>query len=269
MNPEQKTSLRKSILLLLAAYGTTQIAGVSLLAYLYGFNRELTAGFYISEILFHSMIAIFMLLAHDLFYRVSDGEKLVKVNAANKVTLFRISMLPTVLFLILAARDHLIAPVLIPVIAITFLTDLLDGWISRTHNQVTQIGKVLDSVSDYALLIVVAIAYRIFNLLPLWLFLLIIGRLAFQAIGMLAILIVRKKVEPRPSILGKIAVATTMSLFALEALKLVLPPIWKALFVYVEIIAGAIVGLSVIDKGLFFRNEVKSIQADKDLAHYP
>ena len=265
MNPEQKGSLRNSILLLLASYGTIQLAGVSLIAYLYGFNRELTAWFYISEILFHSLIALFMLLVHNLFYRVSDGEKLKKVNAANKVTLLRISMLPTILFLILAARDHPVAPILIPVIAITFLTDLLDGWISRTQNQVTQIGKVLDSVSDYALLIVVAIAYRIFEMLPLWLFLLIIGRLAFQAFGMLAILIIKKKVEPRPSMFGKIAVATTMSLFALEALKLALPPEWKDLFVYVEIIAGAIVGLSVIDKGLFFYNEVRLMHADKDL----
>jgi len=265
MNLEQKTSLRNSILLLLTAYGTIQIAGVSLIAYLYGFNRELTAGFYISEILFHTLIALFMLLAHRMFYRVSDGERLIKVNAANKVTLLRISMLPTVLFLILAARDHQVAPILIPVIAITFLTDILDGWISRTRNQVTQIGKVLDSVSDYALLIVVSIAYRIFNLLPIWLFLLIIGRLAFQAIGMLAILIVKKKIEPKPSMFGKIAVATTMSLFAVEALKLALPPGWRAFFVYVEIIAGAIVGLSVIDKGLFFRNEVRLIKADKRL----
>jgi len=265
MNSEQKRSLRNSILLLLAVYGTIQITGVSFIAYLYGFNRELTIGFYISEILFHTLIALFMLIAHNLFYRVSDGKKLIKVNAANKVTLLRISMLPTVLFLIMAARDHQVAPILIPVIAITFLTDLLDGWISRTHNQVTQIGKVLDSVSDYALLLVVSIAYRIFDLLPIWLFLLIIGRLAFQAFGMLALLIVNQKVEPKPSMFGKIAVATTMSLFALEALKLALPPEWKVFFVYVEIIAGTIVGLSVVDKGLFFRNEVKLMHADKEL----
>ena len=198
---------------------------------------------------------------------MNTGERLSHVNAANKVTLLRISMLPSVLFMILAARDFTVGPVLIPTLAVTFLTDLIDGRISRTRNQVTLMGKILDSVSDYSILIVVAVAYFIYALLPGWLFWIIVFRLFFQAVGMLLVLLLRKRVEPKPTVFGKIAVATIMSLFAAEALKLVLPLRFLRCFPYVEATAGIVVALSVLDKGYFFFKQAKTPHDEADAKH--
>jgi phosphatidylglycerophosphate synthase len=152
----------------------------------------------------------------------------------------------------LSAREYKIAPILTAALAVTFITDIIDGRLSRARNEVTRIGRILDSVSDYSLLLVIAITYRVFKLLPNWLFFIILFRLLFQALGMLAVLIIKKKVEPQPTVFGKIAIATTMSLFALEALKFFVPPTIAGLFVYIETIAGAIVAVSVLDKGYYF-----------------
>jgi phosphatidylglycerophosphate synthase len=174
------------------------------------------------------------------------------VNLANKITLLRLSLLPSIFFLILAAKDYDIAPVLFTALGVAFITDMIDGRLSRARNEVTRIGRIMDSVSDYSLLLVIAVAYRVFGIIPSWLFWIIFGRLLFQALGMLAILVVKGNVEPQPTILGKIAIATTMSLFALEVLKLVAPPSILGLFPYIESAAGIIVAVSVVDKGYYF-----------------
>lgn len=251
------TPLSVSIAAVIGAYGALEVIAFSVIAAAFGFPASVLWLYLGIQVGFHLGLGLFLLAASTFFYNVNTGERLSHVNAANKVTLLRISMLPFILFLILAAREFRVAPILIPALAITFLTDLVDGRISRTRNQVTFMGKILDSVSDYALLIVVAVAYYIYNLLPPWLFALILFRLFFQAIGMLFVLLVRKRIEPKPTIFGKIAVATIMILFATEALRLITPSRLAPYYPYAEAVAGIVVALSVIDKGYFFLKEAR------------
>jgi len=252
----QEKSLFTSTLSTLGIFSVIQFGFFALTSKIYAFRAPLIYAFFVTQLVFHTALVVFLWGMRRFFYNVETKERLTHLNLANKITLFRLSMLPTVLFLILAAKHVNLGAILIPSLAITFFTDMIDGTISRKGHQITQIGKIIDSVSDYSLLIVVAIAYYAFNLLPGWLFGLILFRLFFQALGMLSILAVRKNVEPKPTIFGKIAIATTMTLFATEALKLIVPVNVLHWFRYIEYISAVIIGSSVIDKGIFFHREI-------------
>ncbi len=257
------TPLSVSIASVVGTYGALEAIAFIAIAAAFGFSPSFIASYMAVQAVAHVALGAFLLAGSSYFYNVNTGERLMRVNAANKVTLFRISMLPFVLFLILAARDFPVVPILIPALVLTFLTDLIDGHISRTRNQVTIMGKLLDSISDYALLIVVAVAYFTYDLIPSWLCALILFRLFFQAVGMLFVLLIKKRVEPKPTIFGKIAVATIMTLFAAVALKLVVPARFLRVFSYVESAAGVLVALSVVDKGYFFFKEATRPTEDR------
>lgn len=66
----------------------------------------------------------------------------------NCLSYLRILLLPIFVYTYLNAtelRDYYIAGAIILVSAIT---DLLDGWIARTFNQITELGKTLDPIAD-------------------------------------------------------------------------------------------------------------------------
>jgi phosphatidylglycerophosphate synthase len=224
----------------------------TLVSYTYTFSLNLFISFLSIQIVFHIALCAALLLLSPGFYIIDSKKKLETVNLANGLTIFRISMLPTILFLIIAQRNYDIGPLLFVCIGITFITDLLDGFISRRTNKVTFIGKILDSASDYALIIVVALAYHVHGVLPSWLFALILFRIFFQASGMALILIISKKIEPNTTFLGKIAVATIMVLFAIIAFDIFFhfPHSW--IMIYLYNISGIIILISIIDKGWQF-----------------
>ncbi len=76
------------------------------------------------------------------------------MNLPNKISMVRIFAIPFVAFFYLAdfipnAWGKVVATILF---AITALTDLLDGAIARRTNQVTDLGKFLDSIADKLLM---------------------------------------------------------------------------------------------------------------------
>jgi len=70
-----------------------------------------------------------------------------QMNIANKITLARIALVPV--FIILLYFDRYWTNVAAAVIyTFTALTDLLDGYVARKKNIVTDLGKILDPVAD-------------------------------------------------------------------------------------------------------------------------
>lgn len=244
--------LRNSILLTLSVYCGLEWVVFHIISQVYQFNVLFYFLFVAIQFFFHIGIFIFLSISKNFFYIVDTKKPLHRVNLANKITLLRISMLPSLVFLIIAVKQYPVGSVLLSAIGLTFITDLIDGRISRSFHQVTFIGKVLDSVSDYSLLLVIGIAYFIYALIPLWLFTSILVRLLFQAFGMLVLLIKHKSVEPKPTIVGKITVASIMIIFALEPLKLVFAQNVKAILGIMELLVCIIVYLSLLDKAWYF-----------------
>lgn len=78
----------------------------------------------------------------------------MKLNLPNKITVVRILLIPFIIFFYLASSfmvcGKLIATILF---ALACLTDFLDGYLARKLNQVTTLGKFLDSIADKMLVL--------------------------------------------------------------------------------------------------------------------
>jgi len=67
------------------------------------------------------------------------------LNLPNVITFSRF-VLSFVLFALMDTRDHWLLVALLFVLAV--LTDVLDGWIARRFNLVTQLGRIMDPFVD-------------------------------------------------------------------------------------------------------------------------
>ncbi|MBN2874718.1 MAG: CDP-alcohol phosphatidyltransferase family protein [Spirochaetales bacterium] len=213
--------------------------------------------FALTSTAFHATtFALYLLFKNDFVIEPS-GVVLERVNRANKITLFRISTLPTILFVLLASKDYPMRFELVALVAIVFATDFLDGYVSRRDKETTRIGKMMDSAGDYSLLFVISVVFHYYRIIPTWFLWLLVFRLAGQGVMVLAVLAVKKRITPRTSFLGKVTVAATMVLYAFELLRFVadIPPVT---YEVLEYIVGAIIAVSVVDKVLLMVRDLQS-----------
>jgi len=90
----------------------------------------------------------------------------------NLLSLVRLLLIPVVVFLV--ARGHNTAALLL--ILFGMVTDILDGYLARKLNQVTELGKIIDPLGDKlgtAALVITLALYRDF---PVWAAIFVIGR---------------------------------------------------------------------------------------------
>jgi len=221
--------------------------------------------FFAVQLIFCLAVFLFLVKNKHHFINVQTGEQETVVNAANKITLFRITMLPFLFFLTLVSENPgyaiNVGPVLAIAFALTFISDFLDGRVAKAKNLESYIGKILDSASDYLLLGVCAVAFFYFKLLKPWLFTVIIIRLLLNAVVMLILFSVHKKLRPQTTPLGKTAIAVIMILLVVEAAKPLGLPQWVE---YVEPTAAIIIGVSMIDKVLYLIKGLRAKPEDTD-----
>ncbi|MCE7934379.1 MAG: CDP-alcohol phosphatidyltransferase family protein, partial [Chlorobi bacterium CHB2] len=85
------------------------------------------------------------------------------------------------------------------------LTDVLDGWLARKRNEVSDLGKILDPLADKVYVGVVVVVMLLQGMLPLWFVLVVLGRDLLILVG--GILFERRTGVVLPSNYpGKIAV---------------------------------------------------------------
>jgi len=204
---------------------------------------------------FHIVLYVLLRIFRHDFRKVPSGEVLQRINLANIVTLIRLSTVPTIFFVLQASKDYPMRGALLFLLVPLFLSDFLDGYISRKGNQVTRVGKMLDAASDYSLLFVISVLFYYFHIIPAWFLGLLVFRLAGQFAMVGIVLAVKKRVTPRTSFLGKATIASTMVLYAFELLRFVadIPP---AVYDTLEYFVGAIVVVSIIDKILIMRRDL-------------
>jgi len=213
-----------------------------------------------AALLMHGFLYFFLIhFKHD-FFNESTGRPLEKVNAANRITLLRISCLPSIAFL-LHHKEIMEIKMLLPVLlALIFLTDSFDGQIARRKKQITKMGQMLDSISDYSLLAVISIVYFRNNIVPHWFFYLIFCRLFLQALGMLIFILMKKPVEMRSTWGGKITIAVTMTFYILELARLYLADDVSGLFNAGEYAAGTLILLLSFEKAFIFFRQGKKLK---------
>jgi len=203
----------------------------------------------------HAGLAAFLLWRRADFRVEGSEAPLERVNAPNALTIARITSIPTVLFLVLLAREYPVLPVALPFISLVFATDLVDGFLARRGGGVTFVGRYLDSTSDYFALIAVAILFLVEGMIPAWFFWLLMARLVLFAAGMAWAALRQGAVKPVTTFLGKASVFSTMVLFAMEtAERFGVPWIGDPRVVRViEYAVGGIVALSMADKVVFLQ----------------
>ncbi|MEM7396845.1 MAG: CDP-alcohol phosphatidyltransferase family protein [Verrucomicrobiota bacterium] len=96
------------------------------------------------------------------------------------------------------------------------LTDALDGYLARSRNEVTRLGKMLDPLADKSLLMAGLILMTRPGLpalepqFPIWFTLLVISRDVFIFAGALILYAHNHRVEVHPRWSGKVATVVTM-----------------------------------------------------------
>lgn len=117
----------------------------------------------------------------------------------NLLSLLRICSLPFIFYLI---RYNYPTAALI-LLLLSWLTDLLDGFIARTFNQQSKLGSYLDPIADKIVTASLFIFFTIYDRIPLWVSCLVVGRDVVLFAGLVVVFMPQKFPVASPSYLGK------------------------------------------------------------------
>ena len=137
------------------------------------------------------------------------------MNLPNKLTLFRIILVPimVIISLINIQGSLLGIPITMIILDIIFIiasiTDKLDGALARKYNQITTFGKFLDPIADKILVVASMIMLVEFNKLPAWIPIIVVFR-EFVVSGYRLIAVEKNGKVIAANIWGKLKTATQM-----------------------------------------------------------
>ena len=145
------------------------------------------------------------------------------MNLANKLTIFRMILVPIMMVMPLfniqgEILGISITYIIVEVICIlASITDKLDGYIARSRNQITTFGKFLDPIADKILVIVAMLMLVANNKLPYWIPAIVIIR-EFAVSGYRLVAVQKDGNVIAASIWGKLKTVTQMVGIALAFL---------------------------------------------------
>lgn len=97
------------------------------------------------------------------------------VNTPNKLTVFRVILIPVFILFYMMERDWSLFVALF-VYVIATITDQLDGMLARKNNQVTTFGKLMDPIADKMLIMSALICFVKYDRINLWVVVIILAR---------------------------------------------------------------------------------------------
>lgn len=99
------------------------------------------------------------------------------MNTPNKLTILRVIMVPFfVLFMLTGLGGSFNRWIAAAIFIVASLTDLLDGYLARRDNLVTDFGKFMDPLADKLLVCAALICFVELGRLPAWFVIIIISR---------------------------------------------------------------------------------------------
>lgn len=108
------------------------------------------------------------------------------MNLANKLTMFRVLLIPVYLIVLYADFPNC-KYVALAIFVVASLTDFLDGYIARSRNLVTDFGKFMDPLADKILVMTAMILFVAWGQMPAWVFAVVLAReLAVSGLRMIA-----------------------------------------------------------------------------------
>ena len=99
------------------------------------------------------------------------------MNLPNKLTLFRVILIPFFVFFLLAPYfEGYCNYIAVAIFIVASITDFLDGKIARKYHLVTNFGKFMDPLADKLLVSSALICLVALNKIPAWIVIVIIAR---------------------------------------------------------------------------------------------
>lgn len=99
------------------------------------------------------------------------------MNLPNKLTIFRVILIPFFVFFLLSKPDDFIFRMIaLSIFIVASLTDMLDGKIARKYNLITNFGKFADPLADKLLVCSAMICLIETGQIPSWVVIIIIAR---------------------------------------------------------------------------------------------
>lgn len=145
--------------------------------------------------------------ARDVIFTVPNG-----------ISILRIISIPVIA--ILVSKHEMVAALI--VIALSAMSDGLDGVIARKFNQVSKLGQILDPIADRLLIFCSILALGIAHVIPWWV--LIVVGLRDLLMGVLIVMLAQHEYGPLPvHFVGKTGTALLMTAIVL----LIFADIWR------------------------------------------
>lgn len=155
----------------------------------------------------------------------------------NLLSFLRLALVPVFLLLLVEGEDIWALVVL----AVSGITDFLDGFLARKLNQVSRLGQLLDPAADRLYILAALLGLAIRSLIPWWLVVVILARDVMLIV--VAILLARRGHGAFPvNWVGKFATACLMVGFPVLMLAAALPDVapWVQPFGLIFSIVGAV-----------------------------
>jgi cardiolipin synthase len=112
---------------------------------------------------------------------VTDGEVVDRVlTVPNALSLLRLLLVPAFFYLILGHDDGWALTVL----AVSGISDYLDGKLARRWGQVSRIGQVLDPAADRLYIVSTLLGLALRDVIPWWLVVVLVARDALLALAL-------------------------------------------------------------------------------------
>jgi len=121
------------------------------------------------------------------------------ITIPNILSVLRICSVPFIFYLI---RYNYPTAALV-LLLVSWLTDLLDGFIARTFNQQSRLGSYLDPIADKIVTASLFIFFTIYDRIPFWVSCIVVGRDVIIFAGLLVVFMPQKFPVASPSYLGK------------------------------------------------------------------
>lgn len=165
------------------------------------------------------------------------------LTLANKITLARLILIP-VFIVTLLQRMH---PWPVIIFTVTIVSDALDGFIARHFKQMTALGAFLDPLADKLLMFSSYLVTAYLQMIPLWVFVVIVSRDAMIVIGWAVIYFITGSTDIKPRFLGK--VSTIFQMVTIWLVLLGMPEPVAARLLAATVLMTAVSGIDYIYSG--------------------
>jgi len=121
------------------------------------------------------------------------------LNIPNLLTLVRFLLIP--IMAVFLFRENLLFALIIYIIA--SITDIIDGFVARKFNMITNLGKVLDPLADKLLQFIALIGLTYIGVIPYWI--VVIFALKEFLMGLGAVKLLKKDIIVQAKWFGKVS----------------------------------------------------------------